>query len=60
VFLEGEEVRRWSLREKRREKGWEKDEGEKKEKEKRKASVLLLPLKYDLVCTLVVTPSQFD
>jgi hypothetical protein len=50
VFLEGEEVRRGRLREKRSEKRWEKDDKKKNEKEKRRASVLLLPFKYDLVC----------
>jgi hypothetical protein len=40
VFLEGEEVRTWSWREKRSEERLDKDEGEKKEKRKRRASVL--------------------
>jgi hypothetical protein len=40
VFLEGEEVRRWLLRGKRREERLDKDEDKKKEKRKRKAIVL--------------------
>jgi hypothetical protein len=60
VFLEEEEVRRGMLGGKKREEGREKGEEKKKEKRKRKASILLLPLRYDLVCILVGTPSQFD
>ena len=40
MFLEGEEVRRGLLREKRSEERLEKDEQKKKEKRKRRASVL--------------------
>jgi hypothetical protein len=60
VFLEGQKVRRGILRRKRRAERWEKDDKEKKEKRKRRTSVLLLPFKYDLVCSLVGNTSQFD
>jgi hypothetical protein len=41
VFLEDEEIRRGMLRGKRSQERWENDEGKKKEKRKRRTSVLL-------------------
>jgi hypothetical protein len=40
VFLEEEDVRRGLLRGRKSEERWEKDEGKKKEKRKRRASVI--------------------
>ena len=56
MFLEGEEVRKGSWREKRREERWKKDEEKKKEKRKKKSERSPFTFRYDLVCTLGGTP----